>query len=52
MAESLKPRQSAVRILMRVLNEGQTVPVAVSAEKDFEKYTDSDQNFVRLLGAN
>lgn len=49
MAESLKPRQSAVRILMRVLNEKQTVPAAVAAEKDFEKFSDSDQNFVRLL---
>lgn len=49
MAETLKPRQSAVRILMRVLNEGKTVPMAISDEKDFDSYDDSDRNFVRLL---
>lgn len=49
MAETLKPRQSAVRILGRVLNEEKTVIGAISEEKDFEGFTDSDKNFVRLL---
>ena len=49
MAESLKPRQSAVRILARVLNEGKTVAGAILEEKDFADFTDSDKNFVRLL---
>ncbi|MBR6411759.1 MAG: RsmB/NOP family class I SAM-dependent RNA methyltransferase [Alphaproteobacteria bacterium] len=49
MAESLKPRQSAVRILTRVLNEGKTVIGAVSEENDFAEYADSDRNFIRLL---
>ena len=35
MAESLKPRQSAVRILGRVLEEGETVTAAILEEKDF-----------------
>ena len=49
MPESLKPRQSAVRILMRVLNEGKTLPAAIGEEKDFLGYSDSDKNFIRLL---
>jgi len=49
MAETLKPRQSAVRILSRVLNDGKTVDAAVNAEKDFDDYADSNRQFVRLL---
>ena len=49
MPENLKPRQSAVRILSRVLTEGQTVDSAISDEKDYLSYSDSDRHFIRLL---
>ena len=49
MAESLKPRQSAVRILARVLAGGKTVTEAILEEKDFWEYSDSDKNFIHLL---
>ena len=49
MAETLKPRQSTIRILGRVLYEEKTVDKAILEEKDFVNFTDSDKNFVRLL---
>ena len=49
MAENLRPRQSAVRILIRVLADGQTVDKAIETEKDYETYSESDRHFIRLL---
>ena len=49
MSENLKPRQSAVRILARVLADGQTVDDAILMEKDYVSYTDSDRQFIRML---
>lgn len=49
MAENLKPRQSAVRILVRVLTDGQTVDEAILAENDYETYIEPDRQFIRML---
>ena len=49
MPESLKPRQSAVRILDRVLNKGLTVDMAIEIENDYPTYSDSDRHFITLL---
>ena len=49
MPENLKPRQSAVRILSRVLNEQKTVDAAIFEEKDYSSYSDSDRHFIKLL---
>ena len=49
MRENLKPRQSAVRILSRILENGYTIDGAVALENDYADYTDSDRHFVRLL---
>ena len=49
MPENLKPRQSAVRILSRVLNDQKTVDAAIFEEKDYTSYSDSDRHFIKLL---
>ena len=49
MPENLKPRQSAVRILSRVLNDKKTVDAAIFEEKDYSSYADSDRHFIKLL---
>jgi len=49
MRENLKPRQSAVRILSRILENGYTIDGAIALENDYADYTDSDRHFVRLL---
>ncbi|MBQ7413602.1 MAG: methyltransferase domain-containing protein [Alphaproteobacteria bacterium] len=49
MAENLKPRQSAVRILIRILAEGLTTDKAIEIEKDYGAYSESDRHFIRLL---
>ena len=49
MPENLKPRQSAVRILSRVLNDQKTVDAAICEEKDYPSYSDSDRHFIKLL---
>ena len=49
MSENLKPRQSAVRILARVLADGLTVDKAIDMEQVYPTYSESDQHFIRLL---
>ena len=49
MRENLKPRQSAVRILSRVLTDGYTLDGAIALENDYADYADSDRHFIRLL---
>ena len=49
MRENLRPRQSAVRILSRILEEGYTIDGAIGLENDYMDYADSDRHFIRLL---
>ena len=49
MAENLKPRQSAVRILENITERGLTSDEAFSGDRVYTELTDTDRRFVRLL---
>lgn len=49
MPDTLAPRQSAVRILTTVLASDKTLDNAVSADKNYQTFTESDRHFIKLL---
>lgn len=49
MPDTLAPRQSAVRILTTVLASDKTLDNAVSADKNYQAFTESDRHFIKLL---
>ena len=49
MSDTLAPRQSAVRILTTVLSCDETLDSAISRDKKYKDFSDSDRHFIKLL---